>query len=176
MTGWRQHLKTALVLCVSVPFWVVSGATMGDGLRIAVIDQVAALLDSNEAQTLLEDFKADIENDRKKIRSLEKSLTKLNQRLEKDAMVLSQSETAKIEASIQDKQLDRNVLIKKIKNKNQAAQQQIMNQMGPKMEKVLTELQETENYDLILARQSLIWATPALDITEAVTQRLNSEK
>ncbi len=162
--------------CIALLLISFSAMTTAADLKVAVIDQVGALLKSEEAQKMLDAYKMDIETDRGKIIALEKEMTSMSERLEKDSLVLNQSEITRIKTEIQDKQLDRNVLIKKLKNKNQAAQQQIMSQLGPKMEKVLEKIQEKEKYDIILSRQSLIWADPKFDITEKVTKELNKMK
>ncbi|MES2662092.1 MAG: OmpH family outer membrane protein, partial [Pseudomonadota bacterium] len=138
-------LVAVLLMCSSL-------ALAKDPMRIAVLDQFGALLETTEAQKLLESYKAEAEADRGKILAIEDEMKKADAKLAKEADVMSATEASNLRSSMQDKQLDRNVLIKKLQNKNQEAQKQILAAVGPKLEKILKEMTDEGDYDMILQR------------------------
>jgi outer membrane protein len=149
---------------------------VAEDISIAVVDQFAAILNTDVAQSLTEKYKVELEAERGKLVALDNEVAELEGRLQKESEVMSQSEMMRLSSDIKDKQLDRNVLIKKLRNRNQDAQQEIVGALGPKLEEVMQEIQEERDFDLILQKQAALWASEKYDITQEVTSKINKLK
>ncbi len=171
-TNTRKIRQQGLALCVFFSSFGVANAA--DDVNIAVVDQFAAILNTDQAQSLTEKYKTELEAERGKLVALDNEMAELEGRLEKEKDVMSQSEVMKLSSEIKDKQLDRNVLIKKLRNRNQDAQQEIIGALGPKFEEVMKKIQEERHFDLILQKQAALWASEKYDITKEVTDKINS--
>lgn len=166
-------MVVAAALCVGL---LSSIQAQAEEMSIAVVDQFAAILNTDQAKTLTDKYKVELEAERGKLVALDNEVAELEGRLEKEGEVMSQSEMMRLSSDIKDKQLDRNVLIKKLRNRNQDAQQEIVGALGPKFEEVMKEIQEERDFDLILQKQAALWASEKFDITQEVTGKINKLK
>lgn len=147
-----------------------------EDINIAVVDQLAAIFNTEEAKVLTEKYKVELEAERAKLVALDNEVAELEGRLDKENEVMSQTEAMRLSSDIKDKQLDRNVLIKKLRNRNQDAQQEIAGTLGPLFEQVMKDIQEERQFDLILQKQAALWASDKFDITQDVTRKIDALK
>jgi outer membrane protein len=56
------------------------------------------------------------------------------------------------------------------------AQQNMLKNLIPKMEEVVEELRKAGNYDIIVEKKNVIFATPEVDLTQKITDKLNAAK
>ena len=68
------------------------------------------------------------------------------------------------------------IIYKKLQKEAQDRQQAIFQQIGPKYQKVIQDLIEIEGYDLIMDRNSLIYANSKHEITRKITEKLNENR
>jgi len=145
-------------------------------VKVAVVDQLAAIANTKEVKSLEKKFEVEIEAEKGKLVALSDEITELEKRLQKEGDVMSAAESDRVQSDIKDKQLDRNVLIKKLQNRNQTAQQEIIRTLSPKFKEVMEKIQKDENYDLILERRATLWANEKYDITDKVTSSIDAIK
>lgn len=141
--------------------------------KIAVADQLAAVLESNKAKSMIESLKSELEKEQVKIIAIENELKSLMDKQEKDSAVMSEAENRKLLKEIEDKQLDYQFLGKKFQKRQQEGQQEILKAMQPIARKALKDVVEEGKYDLVLQRQAVIDFSPTIDITEKLTARIN---
>jgi len=170
-TAWS--LSKSVRILSTLAFGLLAGQSFAAELKLAVVDQFAAILETQQAKTLTQRYKTELEAERGKLVALDSEINELEQKLSSEGDVMSQSETRQISSDIKDKQLDRNVLVKKLRNRNQDAQQEIIGALGPKFEKVMTAIQDERGFDLILQRQAALWASEEYDITAEITQKID---
>lgn len=65
---------------------------------------------------------------------------------------------------------------KKLQTEQQALMQQVMQELGPKMETVVKQLVESEKITMIVDAKSVMMAKPEHDLTPKVTELLNKAK
>jgi outer membrane protein len=153
-----------------------SGTVAAAELKIGIIDIQQALLASEEAQQFMETAQSELETDQNEVNTLQQEMRELQEQMQKDAEVMSPSEQRRRQKEIEDKQIDYRFLVNKLQKEVQDRQQELMQQMGPKLEAVIKDLVEAEDYDLILQRGDLVYASADLSITRKVTEKLNEKR
>jgi len=163
-------------LCLGLALSFSSGGLFAAELKIAVIDQLAALGKSAAAQSMLEDLKKSLEKEKNEILAIEKSIKDLVEKEKRDGAVMSQEQRAKLLKDIEDKKIDYNFMGQKWQKRQQEGQQEILKALGPKFEKVLDAVIQEGKYDIVLAKQAVVYSSASIDITEQVTTKLNALK
>lgn len=153
-----------------------SGTAVGAELKIGIIDIQQALMASEEAQQFMETAQSELETDQNEVNTLQQQIRELQEQMQKDAEVMSPSEQRRRQKEIEDKQIDYRFLVNKLQKAVQDRQQELMQQMGPKLEAVIKDLVEAEDYDLILQRGDLVYAAAEHSITRRVTEKLNEKR
>ena len=164
-----NKLFLTLFLVISIPSFANDG--------IAVIDMRVAVLSTQQAQ---DTFKA-LEEDADYAASVEQAQTlqadrqALAEKLQKDGETMSQEEVADAQKAIQEKSKDLEFIVGKIQAKQNETAEKVFRDMNPLLQKILSELMAAKKVKVLLARDTAIFADPALDITDDVTSMLDVE-
>lgn len=164
------------LLAISLSGLLFSAASVAEDLNIAVLDTQRALVESEEAKTLVEKINRELKQEEADAKKLNDEIRAMQEKLSKDGEVMSASEKRKTTKSIEDKQIDLQFMVNKLQKELNDRRQELLQQMVPKVDAVLKDLIELEGYDFILERGSLRYANPKHDITRKVTEKLNSKK
>lgn len=143
--------------------------------KIAVVNLEAAILQSDKAQERLAEVRGeeDYRSDKAEFEDLKEELDDLVQDFQKDAAVMSQEQQLAARKRMASKQADLEHVAGKLQQAEQAAGQQLLQEMSPLVQEVLRELISTEGIGLLLQRNSVIHADPGYSITAKVTDKLN---
>jgi len=163
-------LKAALAVLVCS----VSTLALAEG-KIAVFDLQSAILQTDAAQERLKEVRAQDEYKKNKaefdkIKSEGEELVKTYQ---KDSAIMSEEQKVAAQQKITSMQEDLEHVAGKLQQAEQAAAQELFQEMGPKVQEVLREIIEKEGVGLLLQRQAVIHAEPSYSITAKVTDKLN---
>lgn len=145
-------------------------------LKIGVLDLQQAIMASEEAQRFMEAAQSELKDDQDEVNKLQDEIRKLQEQIRKDAEVMSPAEQRRRQKELEDLQIDYRFRVNKLQKEIQDRQQELMNQMGPKLEAAIKDLVEAEDYDLIIQRADLIYAKSEHSITEQVTAKLNQKR
>lgn len=161
--------------------WSLFLLTLGAGvasadLKIAVLDTQRALVESEEAKILLKRAQEELQKEEDDVRSLGEEILALQEKLKKDGEVMSAIEQRRMTKDIEDKQIDYQFLVNKLQKQVNDRRQELLQQMVPKIDKVLKDLIEIEGYDMIMERGNLRYVNTKHDITRKVTERLNENR
>lgn len=154
---------------------LTSGAAAAE-LKIAVLDTQRALIESEEAQALLRSAQTELEGEQQQVNSLGAEIMALQEKMQKDAEVMSPAEARRRQKELEDKQLDYQFRANRLQKEVQDRRQELLQQMAPKIDAVLQDLIELEGYDVIMQRNSLLYANSKHDITRKVTEKLNERR
>ena len=162
--------KLVLVSCfvASLPAFAES--------KIGVVDIRAALFSSDAAKEFSQRLSAEFKTQEMEVRSVQESGHKLQERLKKDAAIMSDTERTQIAAQLEEKAQEFKYLKGKLDSAVASKKQAFLQQSKPKVDIVLKELVEADKYDLIFPRESVIYSVQTLDITGKVIERLNALK
>ncbi len=145
-------------------------------LKIGVLDVQQALLASEEAQQFMEKAKSELKNDEDQVKKLEDDLRSMQEKMDKDADVMSPAEKQKRQSELENKQMDYRFQVNKLQKEVKDRQQELMQQMGPKLQAAIKDVVDSGNYDMVLQRGDLIYAGEKFSITRKVTEKLNEKR
>jgi outer membrane protein len=165
--------KIAQLLAVSA---MLSAPAAFAELNLVVLDSVRAILESDEAKVLIEAANKEMESEQTDLRTMAETMQALNTKLQTDGEVMSATEKRKAQKDIEDMQIDLQFRSQKLQKEAQDRRQEILQALAPKFDKVLKDIIQVDQIDLILAPNALQYANPKHDITRRVTEKLNEQR
>lgn len=166
-----RSIITGLGLAAAV---VLSPAALAN--NVAVADSQAAVLASNTAKQTIEGLNTSLKPQRDRLEQLRKDITGIQERFQKDGSVMSDKDKQALQAQAQSKLNDYNSTAEGVQRRIEEAQTAMLKTVMPKLETIIEELRKEGNYDVIVEKKYVIWASPAADITKKITDRLNAAK
>ncbi|MBD3646136.1 MAG: OmpH family outer membrane protein [Pseudomonadales bacterium] len=142
-------------------------------VKVAVVDVQRAILNSEEAQRLLQQIQEEFKSEEDEIKKLQADATALLERMQKDSEVMSDAEKRKLQTEIESKNDDFVYRRKKLQKQIEARQQELFAGTDTKVQQAIEALVLEEDYDLILPRQAALYVGDLYDVTRKVTEKLN---
>lgn len=143
--------------------------------KIAVLDVQGAILNTEAAQKQLKDLRAQpaYTQNRKELDKLKKDYDDIIKQLQKDLAVMSADQKEAQRKKIEEKRADLEHVARKLQASEQELAQRLIQEMAPKLEKIVSDLIKSEGIGLLLDRKAAMHADPSYNITEKVTAALN---
>ena len=163
------------VLCL-VMFAATANVAHAADMKIVVLDSIRAIMESDEAKVLAEAANKEMEAEQKDLQANAKQMQDLQEKLQKDGEVMSEAEKRTTRKEIEDIQIDLQFRTQKFQKEVQDKRQEILQALAPKFDKVLKDIIQVDQIDLIMAPNSLQYANSKHDITLRVTEKLNETK
>lgn len=145
-------------------------------MNIVVLDSVRAILESDEAKLLADAANKEMESEQTELRAMAEEMQALNTRLQTDGEVMSATEVRSVQKQIEDMQIDLQFRSQKLQKEVQDRRQEILQALAPKFDKVLKDIIQVDQIDLIMSPQALQYANTKHDITRRVTEKLNEQR
>lgn len=166
------------ILAAWLPILLLGSSTAAAELKVASLDVLRAISESEEAKALFAAVQQDLQADQDSLNKLQNEISTMRDKLSKDAEIMSDAEQRKLMNEIEDKQTDLQFQANKFRKEVNDKQQEIINQMVPKLDAVLKDLVEVEGYDFILNKnqQNVLYVNSKHDITRKVTEKLNEKQ
>ena len=140
-------------------------------LKIAYVNMAKAIETSPQAEAVLSELKSEFDPKDQQLAAKREKLRKIEEELEKSALVLKESDRQNLEKEVRD-------LRRVIKRETQDFREELnvrQNEELRKLErivlKVVAKIAEDEKYDLII-HQGAIYASNRIDITDQVLEEL----
>jgi len=162
-------------LAVVIAACLLAGSAYAE-MKIAVINVQRAIGESEEAQGLIKKLEEELQAEQASIRQLNTDISTLQEKLVKDGEVMSEPEKRRLQKEAEDKQIDYQFRVNKLQKEVNDRRQELLQQMVPKIDAVLKDLIEVEQYDMIMERGSLRYVNSRHDITRKVTEKLNEKR
>lgn len=146
--------------------------------KVVALDVRAAVMGTTVAQAKFEKMQKNAEYAaaKAKVDALQADMKALQTSFQKDGMTWSEEKRAESEKKMQSLGADYQFQGKKLQAEQQAAMQEVMQQMAPKLDAAIKQLIESENIGLVVDASALIAAKPEANITAKVTELLNKAK
>lgn len=169
-----KMFKTVAVALVLLVAPLASSWAAAEG-KIAVLDTQQAILGTDEAQKRLKTLrdKPDFQANNKELEKLKKEYNDIIAQLQKDLAVMSPEQKDKQRQKIEEKRNDIEHVVRKLQQAEQEQLQSLMQDMGPKLQKVVADLIKNENIGLLLDRRIALHVDNSYNITPKVTDALN---
>lgn len=155
---------------------LLAGSVSAADLNIVVLDSVRAILETEEAQTLIEAANKEMEPEQEDLRSMAEEAQALTSRLQTDGEVMSDAEKRKVQKDIEDIRIDLEFRSQKLQKDAQDKRNEILQVLAPKFEKVRRDLIEAQQIDIILAPGALAYVNPRHNITRRITEKMNEQQ
>lgn len=143
--------------------------------RVGVVDFRTALLSSDAAKRFGEQLKKDFADEEARLREVGESAQKLQDRLKKDAAIMSDSERTKLSTELEEKAQEFNFLKKKYQNAISKREEQFLQESKPKVDEAIKAIAKRERIDIILPSKLVVHADSGLDLTAKLVEALNAK-
>lgn len=143
--------------------------------KVAVLDMAAALFNSDKAKAVDEELKSQTSDDEEKIRNLADQGRTLQEKMQKDAAVMSDADKRKTEEQLQEINVQYQFLLQKVQNLVNERRQQFQQTYAPNLVQAIQAVVEEDNYDMVLRAEAVLHYSNAYDITAKVTEKLNKQ-
>lgn len=146
--------------------------------KIVVFDHEEAMLRTKTAQEKFESLKAkpQVAEMIAQGETAKADLQALSKEANSKGMTWSPEEKAEHRKKIEYIQADMKLLSQKLQAENNSVITAIMEELQPKLQKVLGDYIEKNDIDMVVRKQGTYMAQPALDITGEITAHLDKQK
>ena len=161
------------LILVSAGMLLLSTGVQAQELKIAVLDVQAALFNSERAQEVDAEVRAETSADEQRVRELATQAQQLQQQLQQDASILSQDERRRLNNQIEEISVQYQYLVQKLQTTVQERQEAFQQATAPSLVQAISEVVEEEDFDLVLRAEAALHFRSSYDITARVTEKLN---
>jgi outer membrane protein len=152
---------------------VLAAAPAWSEMKIGYVNYNALLADSPDAKVIADALRNEFLPRQRELQNLQQSIKTREDKLTKDGATMTDDQRAREDKDIRDEE-------RELQRKQSEAQDDLNTRRNEELSTLQKSLVEkvrvfakTQNFDLILA-DGVIWATPALDITQQVLASLNA--
>lgn len=145
--------------------------------KIAVVDIQRVIFTSDVAKARQKQLQAESEfvGLQAKYDSIAADVKALQKKIEAERDTMSQEQATENQKKMEYLRADYDLVERKLRAEVQQLQGKIMEELQPKVQAALKELVEAEGITLLLQREAVIVADPALDVTSKLLERLNAK-
>ncbi|ART63770.1 OmpH family outer membrane protein [Kushneria marisflavi] len=164
--------KWMLALAVTGALGTAAGTAQAN--EVAVLDWQQALLDTTSAQQSMNQLKNQLGSQPQQVKALGEEVQKLQQRLQSNGDVMSDSERQNVMQQLRQKGGQFQQQRGQLEQKRAQQEQAFLKQARPKLDRAIEQVVKRHNVDVLVDRNSVIYAGDALDLTQEVTKTFNS--
>ena len=150
----------------------VSNAAQAE-MKIAVIKSARLLQESPQYKRAQQQMQADFADRAKALETEAKKLGEDIDEFKRNQDVMSLSERNRMEKDINNRRVDFNYTERKFREDLQAREKELANTLMNQISSVIKDVASSGGYDLVL--QDPVYASDAVDITDAILTRLESQ-
>lgn len=167
--------KTIMMIIGLILFAAV---TLSASVNIAYIDTDRVMLESEDTREAQQLFQSEQQAWEQEIKELDENIYTLEEDYAKKESILSESGKQEAQDKINDLKMERDNMVKDIFGDNGQAMQKNAELLEPILEKlqsIIEQISTEQNIDLVLDASTggILYAVPALDITEDVIIEMN---
>jgi outer membrane protein len=162
-------IVTALGLCLA------GGPASGaDPARIGVVDLQKVLEMSNAGKAAQGELKAQRDKMQADLKQRGTEIQEIEARMSREAMVMSKEAREEKEREHRIKASDFQALQRKYQSDLQETERKLMGVLQKEISELVAEMAKKDGYTLIISNIGVIYAQPAVDLTERLIQELNA--
>lgn len=143
-------------------------------LKIGVVKPDKLLDESSQAKIALKKLESEfVERDKKLIQE-QKAIRKMEEQLKRDGAIMSENKRRKLERDIQSRKRDLRRAADELREDRTFRINEERNKLLRRVNEAITMVGKEEGFDLILY-EGIAFANPAIDLTDRILKRLDSE-
>jgi len=170
-------LKHRFLYFLSITFVVIIGLAMEPGaaaeLKIGYVNAVKVIEEAPQGEAALKKLEAEFAPRDKQIIEMQNKLKRLEQDLEKNAMVLKDAEARSREFEIVGLKRDLRRATQEFREDYNLRRNEELAALQKIVQKTIAEIAKQDNFDLIL--ESAVYAGPKVDITDKILRKLGKK-
>ena len=163
-----MKLLKIIAICLSVVFAPV---VLAD--KVAILGYEEALLKSNAASGFRETLKKELQGEEKRVLELEKQAKSLREKIQKNGTTMTQDALRQAQLQFQKAFEEYQRSGQALQQKSAQRQQEFINEMRPRLDKIIKKMIDDNNYDVVIAKKATVYVAKGFDITESVIKQLN---
>lgn len=169
-----KNVKTITVLLVGL---TLSGAALAQ-TKIGILNLQAAIMSTDVAKSKVNSLKTSAEYSKlqSSAESIRSELQKMAEDAQKNSVTWSDEQKTEYQRKANFKRSDFETTVKKLRAIEAQVGQEIQASLGPKAKAALEAIIKEQKLDLVLDANTAFFASPQVDLTEAVVKRMNAEK
>jgi outer membrane protein len=152
---------------------LLPGAVAAADLKIGYVNAVKVIEEAPQGEAALKKLEAEFAPRDKKIVEMQNKLKRLEQELEKNALLLKDSEHRSREFEIISLKRDLSRATQEFREDYNLRRNEELAALQKIVQKTINEIAKQENYDLIL--ESAVYAGPRADITDKILKKLGKK-
>ena len=165
-----------LSLVLAVVFGLFTQVALAADVKIAVVDVRSGVMTSEDAKLKMEKLKGEFAQEKANLEALQMEIKKMEEKAQKDGAVMSMEEKRKLEKEAMEKVNELKFKGQQFQQSSQQEAQEVFQSLLPKFQKALKAVIDEQKLDLVIAREAALMVKPDLDITKAVTDKMNTIK
>lgn len=169
---------TFVVVCLSLWCFAQHGLAWADNIKIGVLSMKRLQQNSAKFQKIREELKAKFNSLQKKLDSERDQITKIEEELQKQSMMLSLDAKEGKEMELGKKSRHYKYMYEEITQEMKNAEYEATKKVGKEIEKIVEQIAKSEGYTLIMEEgtMGMIYYDNAIDITDRVTKAYDAAK
>lgn len=160
------------MLTLALGLAVYAGTALAN--ETAVLDWRQALLETNEAQQSVNQMKNQLGSQQQQVRALGEEVQRLQSRLQGQGDAMSDEARENLIAELRQKGGQYQQQREQLERTRAEREQAFLEQARPKLDRAIEQVVERHGVDVLVDRQSVIYADDSLDLTREVTDTFNS--
>lgn len=130
---------------------------------------------SRQGQAVRQALESEFSSRDKQLSASRDAILKMEEKLKNEGSIMSEDNRVKLERDILSKKRDHNRLRDEYREDINIRRNEEISALQKKVYDVIKKFSEQQNYDLVLT-QAVLYASPRVDITDEILQRLNSNQ
>ncbi|MDK2778055.1 MAG: OmpH family outer membrane protein [Pseudomonadota bacterium] len=143
--------------------------------KVAVVDMERALFLSDAAKVAAQKFEGENKDDLSKLTDLKGKLQGLQEKMSKDADVMSEDEVRKLKNDFEQASTEYKFYSNKLQKADQQWKREFFQTQLPNLEELLKAIIDEGGYDVVLQAGAVVYSSPKADLTKLLLERLNAK-
>lgn len=168
---FRQGLAA---LAAALAFSASLAVPAAEGYRIAFVEVPRLLQEAPQVAAVRDSLKKEFARRDKDLVALQGDIKKIEEKLQRDGAVLSDSETQRLERDLVGKQRKLKTAQNEFQEELSLRQNEELNKLRRQIAEVIIEVSKEDNLDVVL-ETGVVFASDRANITEKVLERLKAK-
>ena len=143
--------------------------------KIGFVNIAKIMEESPQAEAARKALEREFSSRDKQLTSARDSVLKLEEKLKNDGSIMSEANRVNLERDVLSQKRDYNRMRDELREDFNIRRNEELGSLQKKVYEVIQGIAKQENYDLVLT-QPVLYASPSVDITDKVLQKLNAAK
>lgn len=166
----------SMVITATASTMLLASSAMAFEQKIAVVNVQEAMSQIPQAAVLMQTLEAEFKDEKGVIEQLQKDLTFEDENLKRNGSLMSEKEKTDLQSKMAGLYQQYQVKVKEFQQKVSIRKNEETNKLLALVTQAVDNISAKNNYDLVLAKQAVVFSKPATDITVKVVEQVSKLK